>query len=158
PRRGRARRSRNDRPTAPPAAPSPASTRSASWTTSTRATPRRSIVRFAGNAQDLQLLVQRAARNAQAARGLLDATALFAAHRRDIDALHFTQGVAGVNGLLGRIAGVEHERVAVDHSIAGNERRALQDVLELADVARPGVVEQRLLGGGAEAPRALSIE
>src|SRR5215472_8405345 len=94
----------------------------------------------------LDLLVERAARDAEAPGGGLDAAALGAEHPLDVLTLDLDERAVEVVGRRGRLGRLEAQVAAFDDGRTGKKDRALEHVAQLADVSRPGVALQRLGG------------
>src|SRR6185503_20750219 len=92
--------------------------------------------------------VEGAAGEAEDARGFGDVAALGGEGALDEVALDLLEG--HLLELGGDFAAAEHERLDGDLVARGEEGGALDDVLELADVARPAVGEEGFHGGGGQ--------
>src|SRR6185295_15148298 len=101
----------------------------------------------------LDLLVERAARNAEALGGVGHAAALLLQHLLDLLPLEVRQGLAGGRRRrrLGQRGG-EAEVGGADLVALGAQHGPLEHVAQLADVARPGVASQGVESLGRQPP------
>src|SRR5262249_53486799 len=101
--------------------------------------------------------IERRARQPERLGGVRDITTRATERALNQMALDLLEGHLFQARALAAIARAQRQIGGIDDFVLGQEYRALDDVLELANVAGPGVIEQRLHGFGRETPDLLAV-